>query len=263
MSAATLPWDYTRLARHYETRAPYHADTAAHVAALVMLPTPARIADIGAGTGRAARLFAAAGHGVDAVEPNDAMRAIGVELTRDDADVRWHDARGEATRLAASAYDLVTFGSSFNVVDARAALDECARLLRPTGALACFWNHRDLDEPLQASIEAAIRRVLPHFDPGARREDPTATIAGHGAFEAPRAFALPFLHRTTPTAFLEGFNAHATLVRQAGADMPAILAAIAHRVGATAHLDVPFVTRGWVARRRPALSLSGLSPLPQ
>src|SRR4051812_3484866 len=55
------------------------ADVYANVAHL--LPAqPARIVDVGAGTGRDAAWFAARGHSVLAVEPTDALRAAGMEL---------------------------------------------------------------------------------------------------------------------------------------------------------------------------------------
>lgn len=248
MSAVALEWDYTRLAPHYERRAPYAADTVAHAVALGA-PGAGRAADIGAGTGRFARLLHAAGYTVDAVEPNAAMRAQGQSLGP--VDLRWHAHAAPATGLPDAAFDLVSFASSFNVVATQGALDEAARLLRPGGALLVLWNHRRLDDPVQAAVEAAIRRLLPHFAPGSRREDPAPAIAAHAAFEAPRHVALPLVHATTVADFVDGFRAHATLLRQcAPALLPRVLAAIGEAAGGAGPLDVPFETRLWAARRR-------------
>jgi SAM-dependent methyltransferase len=186
---------------------------------------------------------------VDAIEPNAAMRALGRSLAP--PTVRWHDARGEALPLPAAASDVASFASSFNVVAATAALDEAARVLRPGGALLVLWNHRRLDDPLQQAVERAIRDLVPGFEPGRRRDDPAPTIDAHPAFESARAEVLSHRHRTTAAAFVEGFRAHATVVRQAGDRMPRVLAAIAALVDGVTVLDVPFETRLWVARRRP------------
>ncbi len=248
MSATALEWDYTELAPHYERRAPYAADTVARAVALGA-PDAGRAADIGAGTGRFARLLHAAGYGVDAVEPNPAMRAVGA--ARGPAALRWHARDALHTGLPGSAFAVVSFASSFNVVAPEGALDEAARLLGAGGALLVLWNHRRLDDPVQAAVEAGIRRLLPQFAPGRRREDPALTIAAHAAFDAPLHAVLPLTHHTTVADFVEGFRAHATLLRQcAPALRPRVLQAIAEAAGGEGALAVPFETRLWVARRR-------------
>lgn len=247
MNARALDWDYTAQAAHYEARAPYHEGTLATAVALGA-PGQGRAVDIGAGTARLTRMLAAAGYAVDAVEPNPAMRAVGRRLAP--PGVRWHDAVGEHLPLPHAAFEIAAFASSFNVVAAGAALDEAARVLRGGGALLVLWNHRRLDDPLQAAVEAAIRAVLPGFDPGARRADPAPVLDAHPAFERARHAVLPLLHATTPAAFVDGFRAHATLARQAGGRMPEVLAAIAALVEGRDELHVPFETRLWVARRR-------------
>jgi len=65
------------LFRRYEGLAPEDV----HRAVLHLMPvTPARVLDIGAGTGRDAAWFAAQGHQVVAVEPTDAMRLRAMAL---------------------------------------------------------------------------------------------------------------------------------------------------------------------------------------
>ncbi len=242
-----LSWDYTAHAAHYEQRAPYHVDSIEWMQRL-RAPNAGRVVDIGAGTGRLARMLVAAGYRVDAVEPNAAMRAVGVSLDRAPG-IRWHASRGEATGLPTGAIDLVSFGSSFNVIDAALALDESARLLRPGGAVVLLWNHRVLDDPLQAMIEATIRSMLPGFVPGSRRQDPSPLLRAHPAFGEPRAAALESIHETTVAAFVDGFRAHATLARQAGELLPQVLEGIATLLRGRKSIAVPFITRIWVASR--------------
>jgi SAM-dependent methyltransferase len=248
LPASTSPsWDYDPLARHYDERAPYHPDTLSSVLGATGVVPAGRAVDVGAGTGRFTRELAAAGFAVDAVEPARAMRAIGEERCRG-LDVRWLDMRGEATALPGAAYAIVAFASSFNVVEPAAALAEAARLLQPGGWLACLWNHRDLADPLQAAIESRVRARVPEFRYGRRRDDPTPLIAASGYFSPVRSLALAHVHRTPAEAFVDGFRAHATLVRQAGARLDAVLADVRALLAGSPVIEVPFTTRVWLAR---------------
>ena len=119
-------------------------------------------------TGKLARPLAERGLIVHAVEPNDEMRRRGLRNT-EGLPVRWREGTGEDTGLVDRSVRAVTFGSSFNVVDQRAALRECRRVVEPGGWLCCLWNHRDLDDPLQARIEGNITAAIPGYQYGSRR----------------------------------------------------------------------------------------------
>lgn len=244
MNAVALDWDYSTLAAHYNQRAPYAPAAIDALLRELALPAQAAVADIGAGTGRLSLPLRERGLRVTAVEPNAAMRAVG------EADgLAYVAAHGEATGLPGRAFDLVSYGSSFNVMPAAAALAEAARLLCGTGYIALMWNHRDLDDPLQQSVEQAIRSRLPDYGYGRRREDPAADIVRSGLFGPVRQLTQAFVHETPRAAFLDGFRAHATLLRQAGDKATAVLADIAAAVGAADPVQVPFHTRIWWAQR--------------
>lgn len=243
-----LDWDYSALAAHYGLRAPYAPAALDALFARLALPAGSDCVDIGAGTGRLTAALVARGLRTTAVEPNEPMRAIG---QRDVAQARWLPTRGEASGLPPQCCALLTFGSSFNVLPPQAALDTAALLLRPAGWLVCLWNHRDLDDPLQARLQAAIERHVPGYAHGRRRDDPSATIAADGRFGEVVRLSGTLLHTTPARAFVGGFRAHATLVRQAGAALPAVLDAMAAVLAGRERIDVPFVTRIFAARRLP------------
>jgi ubiquinone/menaquinone biosynthesis C-methylase UbiE len=204
-----LEWDYTELAAAYDMRADYAAHTVAEIVRRTSLVSNSCVADVGAGTGKLTKQLVAAGLTVDAVEPNAAMLRCGIaNLER--TSVRWFQATAENTSLATSSYDLVTFGSSFNVVNTTAALQEATRILKSNGDVAIIWNHRDLSSPSQANIENVIRRSLPNFDYGDRRADPSPLVRAISSFRPFDAFELHHVHATTREAWLRAWHSHAT-----------------------------------------------------
>ncbi|MEO6867324.1 MAG: aminopeptidase P family N-terminal domain-containing protein, partial [Gaiellales bacterium] len=87
---------YSKLAWDYEQRAPYHADVAAWIMQEAQIAEGALIADVGSGTGRVARAFAALGCIVDAIEPCFEMAAVGKTLDKQQR-IRWHTTQAENT----------------------------------------------------------------------------------------------------------------------------------------------------------------------
>jgi ubiquinone/menaquinone biosynthesis C-methylase UbiE len=250
MSESAMPkvaWDYTDLAAHYDKRADYAAGAIADLLALAA-PDPERpVADIGAGTGKLTKELLAQGCSVHAVEPNEAMRTFGIANTMG-LNVVWSVGTGEATGLAAKSYDLVTFGSSFNVTDRQRTLREVERILRPQGWFACMWNHRDLDDPLQAAVEDTIRSNIPEYSYGSRREDQTQVIRDSGLFDTPVALEGSTINRIPVDDYVDAWRSHATLQRQAKADFHTVIAAIEALFEGSVIIAVPYTTRIWCAR---------------
>lgn len=243
-------WDYTALAQAYLKR-PGYAELAIDSLCRLVAPQPLDVCDIGAGTGQLTRLLARRGHRVIAVEPNPAMRSLGRTHTADLPTVQWIDAVAEANRQGDGHFDLVTFGSSFNVCDRSLALAETARVLRPRGWLALIWNHRRLDDPMQARIEAYIRSVIPNFSHGVRREDQSSIIAASGRFAKPIKVAVDFVCCQSVEDCIEAWGSHATLARAAGERFDDALAGIATllRQSGKAYLDLPYTTVLTLAQR--------------
>ncbi len=100
------------------------------------------VADVGAGTGISSRMFLDAGNTVFAVEPNAPMRAAAERWLGGNPRFHAVDGSAEATTLAAGSVDLVTAAQAFHWFDADAVRREWARILRPRGLAAVFWNSR-------------------------------------------------------------------------------------------------------------------------
>jgi SAM-dependent methyltransferase len=103
-----------------------------------------KVADIGAGTGISSKMFLDAGYRVTAVEPNADMRAAAERWLRGFAAFDAVDGTAEATGLADASVDLVTVAQAFHWFDEEAVRREFARILRPRGLAAIWWNSRRL-----------------------------------------------------------------------------------------------------------------------
>jgi ubiquinone/menaquinone biosynthesis C-methylase UbiE len=243
-------WDYTDLADAYLLRPDYSETAIDELIALTDVEDGDPVCDVGAGVAHLTLMLAARGFVVNAVEPNDAMRANGVHRTEDYDSVTWSEGTGESTGMADGAFALVTFGSSFNVTDRQRALMETRRILHPHGWFACMWNHRDLEDPIQAEIEATIRRRVPGYGYGTRREDQTEVIAASGLFAVAERVSGTVRHAQSIDECVEAWRSHATLQRQAGADFPAVVADIQDYLQGlgTSSIEIPYVTNIWAAQ---------------
>jgi SAM-dependent methyltransferase len=103
-----------------------------------------RVADVGAGTGISSKMFLDAGYRVTAVEPNAPMRAAAEHWLRSYPTFDTVDGRADATNLPDGSVDLVAVAQAFHWFDEDATRREFARILRPGGLAAIWWNSRRL-----------------------------------------------------------------------------------------------------------------------
>ncbi len=216
-NSCKVTWDYTEHASHYDKRADYSLDAIENLLKTIGCTTSTAVADIGAGTGKLTKELLAHGLKVRSIEPNEAMRTIGIQNTNGKGAI-WSGGTGEATGLRANSVYAVFFGSSFNVVDQSAALSEACRILVPKGWFACMWNHRDLGDPIQKRIECIIKSSIRTYSYGSRREDPTNIIDASGHFSAVQSIEGSFVWTMSHSDIVDAWKSHATLKRQAGSD---------------------------------------------
>jgi ubiquinone/menaquinone biosynthesis C-methylase UbiE len=245
-------WDYTALANAY-LRRPDYSDAA--IDAMLSITSSKKgdlFCDVGAGVAHLTLMLATRGMDVVAVEPNDAMRENGIKRTEIFSNVSWHEGTGEHTGQADQTFDMVTFGSSFNVCDRYKALNETARILKPQGWFACMWNHRQLDDPIQAQIERIIKQWVGSYGYGARREDQTAQIDASNLFGPVIHLDSCVIHEQSIAECVEAWRSHATLERQAGSSFYHVVAAIEEfLLGLKVQtIQVPYSTNVWVAQLR-------------
>jgi len=156
------------------------------------------IADIGSGTGFSAEQFLNFGCHVFGVEPNADMRAAGEEYLRAWANFTSIDGNAETTTLPTGAVDFVTAGQALHWFNLPAARVEFARILKPEGLLAFFWNERaGHASPMMGEFEALFgkyiieQRTAHHTDV---QEDALAYLFAGGRYESRR---IPWTQKMT------------------------------------------------------------------
>src|SRR6266436_7462908 len=102
------------------------------------------VADIASGTGAFTRLLLENGNSVFAVEPNAAMREMGIQQLESVGSNLLVSVAGtaEETTLRSASVDFVTAAQAAHWFDLPRARAEFARILRPGGWCVLIWNER-------------------------------------------------------------------------------------------------------------------------
>ncbi|GGS14516.1 methyltransferase type 11 [Streptomyces aureoverticillatus] len=174
-----------------------------------------RVLDVGVGTGIAARQFQAAGCRVLGVDVDarmaDLARRTGVE-----AEV----AAFEEWDPAGRTFDAVVAAQTWHWVDPVAGAANAARVLRPGGRLAVFWNVFDPAPDVREAFAEVHRRVLPDapLNPWATASplvayEPLSARAADGmrqtgAFGAPERWRHDWEHAYTRDQWLDQLPTH-------------------------------------------------------
>jgi len=123
----------------------------------ILSDVPGReVLDVGIGTGVSARPFRAAGCRVLGVEVDPRMAAF---ARRDGFEVEV--AKFEDWHTAGRTFDLVISGMTWHWVEPAAGAAKVAKVLRPNGRLATFWNVGQPPPELAQAFSAVYERILP------------------------------------------------------------------------------------------------------
>jgi len=174
-------WTAPEIAVAYDRARPGYPPEAVEFALEPLRGRPdLRALDVGAGTGKLTRVLCAAGVPTVAVEPAPGMLKVLKHLVS-----RAQVLAGSAEELPLpdGSVDLVTVGQAFHWFDLDRALPELARVLRPGGRLALFYNSRDRSVAWVRALDELLGEHADHAD-AHRQEDPAVM----GPFE-PEAFA--------------------------------------------------------------------------
>lgn len=228
------------------------------------LPPRPLVVDLGAGTGRASLAMAELGWRVTAVEPGKPMLdQLRARAANEGLVVSTVQATAETTGLAPASADLATAAQSFHWFDHDAALVEMARIVKPGGGIALFWNVRDGERsPFVADYHALLEETFGEADTGqylqAGREtghDRTrSAIQGAGGFGDPELLTLEHVVQTTAGSFI-GMAFTASYVRSLPPEeQDRFRISLGGILGRHGHadetpFDLPYRIDLWIARR--------------
>ncbi|HWI73028.1 MAG TPA: class I SAM-dependent methyltransferase [Baekduia sp.] len=238
-----LAHGFADVAADYELGRPDYPQEA--VAALG-LPAGARVADVGAGTGKLTRALVAAGLDVVAVEPLAGMRAAL-------RDVEVLDGTAEALPLADASLDAVACGDAFHWFDGARAAPELARVIRPGGVLGLLWHgppDAGDDLPWTAELGRLLADARPAH-PGFTGDQGREAIDASGAFGPFARVDVDHVQRSSRATLRASVASISYVAVLAPVDRDALLArvdALLARHGVE-ELDVPLRTTVWIARR--------------
>jgi SAM-dependent methyltransferase len=221
------------------------------------------VVDLGAGTGRASIAMAALGWRVTAVEPGGPMlEVLRARAAAADLEVVATQAAAESTGLDPASFDLATAAQAFHWFDKPAALAEMARIVRPGGGIALFWNVReetrspfvaDYHELLEGYGGVAEGKYLQAGRATGRSATATAMAAADG-FDPPRLLEL-WHERPADADTFVGMAFTASYVRALAADRQAafrseLIGLLArHGHAGDAPFTVPYRIDCWFAQR--------------
>lgn len=140
---------------------------------LSALGDPEIVADIGAGTGICTRALRDAGASVYAVEPNDAMRAAGINQLKDLDEVTWSTGTAEETGLEDDCVDAIVAAQAFHWFDPKPTAKEWRRISRAPHRIGLVWNQRltEVDSFSEAYEELLALRAVDYKEVDHRRSE--------------------------------------------------------------------------------------------
>jgi SAM-dependent methyltransferase len=219
-----------------------------------------RILEVGAGTGKATRLFAVRAQTIVALEPSAEMAAVARQVCDRHPGVTIIERDFERWEIEPGAFQLLVSAQAWHWTDPETRYATAREALRDGAALAVFWNRPDwLSCPLLEPLAEAYRSTAPGLEPGGPMYPMTAALdlaagwraeieaaAGFGRAEV-RGF--PWTARYSADQYVGLLSTHSDHI----ALSPSVRDTLLQRVSETidAHggtLELPYVTRLCLAR---------------
>ncbi len=221
----------TDAARYDRARPRYPEALVRRIVAAAPGPGPGpELLDVGCGTGIAARQFQAAGCRVLGVEPDERMAEVARQFGVD-VDVERFEARDPGGRR----FDAVVAGQAWHWIHPVAGAAAAARVLRPGGLLAVFWNVFQLPPEVGEALSAVYRRVMPEV-PGDLWAKPALDVYAEmftkasdgirqaGTFSGPEQWRYDWEHSYTREEWLDQLPTHGANSRLTPAELEELLA---------------------------------------
>lgn len=164
MPAHGMSTEFHGKAQAYDRARPGYPDAAMQYIAS-LLPADARIADVGAGTGKFTVPLARLGYGITAVEPDADMRGVLVDAVRPYPNVTVADGTAEHTGLPDRSVDAITCAQALHWFGHDAFLAECARIGRGGSfLLISIYNSTSFDSAMMRGVDPGVPGAVANAD---------------------------------------------------------------------------------------------------
>lgn len=248
--------DFTELAKFYGNRPGYSK------VALECLKNhifnsigEGKIADIGAGTGKLTENLFSLGLAGYAVEPNDAMRAEGQKVFKENESFVWSAGTAEETGLNDNCVQWALMGSSFHWADSERAVKEFYRILVPGGFFTAIWNPRDIESSeLHMRIEDVVYTEVPNMKrvssgKAITTEEMREKLLSGGYFKDILFMEAFHTEVMSKERYMNTWKSVNDIQVQAGEDgFQRILQKIESIIGDMDEIEVPYRSRAWTVQ---------------
>lgn len=151
----------------YEKARPgYPADLFEDIIEFSKISDDGRILEIGCGTAQATLPFALRGYSIHCIELGANLAAVAKRNLSNYPKVEVSVGRFEEYPLEDNSFDLAISGTAFHWIDPNIGYWKVAKVLRPAGTLALFWNkpvQTQVSAEMVQSIQTVYERVVPEM----------------------------------------------------------------------------------------------------
>jgi ubiquinone/menaquinone biosynthesis C-methylase UbiE len=246
-------WNYTNLAKYYDYRADYKTRLILNL--IKKKNKNLKILEIGAGTGKLTKILLKHFDHIYALEPNKNMISIGKKnLKTSKKNITWLNIKAEKINFDKNFFDLIIFGSSFNVIKSNIIFSKIKKILKSRGEVIITWNNRSFKNKYQYDIEAIINKNIQNYNYGLRRSDPKKLLIDSKIFSKIVLHKRKFNNRFLKNDFILGWKSHGTLYKQAKKKLfHLIIKEIRNyifSVNKSKHIIVPYFTNVWICKKK-------------
>jgi SAM-dependent methyltransferase len=232
--AASLSFD--RVAEIYHTYRPdYPQALVDTILERSGIPAGGKILEIGSGTGKATLPFARRGYSILCIEPGENLAKIARDNLKDWPGVRWEITTFQdwpVQEQSSGEFDLVISAQAFHWVPEPAGYIKAARVLKPGGYLALFWNMQLSDSgPLFEDLQQVYKERASELDDGLDSEtviqQREQEMRDSSCFDRLEILRFPWIRHFDTRQYLGLLNTYSDHLRMGEAQRAYLLAGIA------------------------------------
>jgi SAM-dependent methyltransferase len=158
---------FDRIASLYDRYRPgYPSAVFEDAISLSHIPADGRILEIGCGTGQATIPFARRGYTIDCIELGANLATLARQNLAVYPNVKISIGTFEMWNNETASVDLVVSATAFHWIDPAVGYQKVARVLKPNGAIALFWNkHVQTDKSADffQAVQTVYERIAPNL----------------------------------------------------------------------------------------------------